>query len=394
MKRPRSPQLLLISSLLLLTLFAHPSMAQTNKATIVGTVTDPNGAAVVGATVTVTKVDTNAERKVPTSGDGTYVAPLLDIGTYKVTASAPGFLDATRENIVLRIGDRLPVDIQLSQATGAAQVVNVTAEASLIQTESSDRGSVISGREVTELPLSGRNFTQLATLLPGVAHSSNTGFGNGGPDSRQFNGGDPRAGGGGPGSSNAQGSTETSRFSRSGGGTLTVNGQRPTNNNFSLDGVDNNEPQFGTIGVFPNPDAIAEFKVSTSIPPAEVGRASGAVINTTIKSGTNDLHGSLYYYGQNSALNAFHPMLKRDRANAIARGDRFIPDKAVQQIHEFGGTVGGPIIKSRTFYFFDYLRPLPQFPPQGRAMATSRIFLRFSIRSPGSRSPETEFRGI
>jgi len=340
---------------LLLTVLVLTSFAQTNKATIVGTVIDPNGAAVSGASITLTNVNTNAERNVTTDTDGTYIVPLLDVGTYKVTARSQGFKDVTRENIILNIGDRLPIDIQFAQAAAAGEVVNVSAEAPIIQSESSDRGSIITGREVTELPLSGRNFTQLATLLPGVAHSANTGFGNGGPDSRQFNNGDPRAGGGGPGSSNEQGSTETSRFARSGGGTLTVNGQRPTNNNFSLDGVDNNEPQFGTIGVFPNPDAIAEFKVSTSIPPAEVGRASGAVINTVIKSGSNALHGSLYYYGQNSALNAFHEILKRNRALAIARGDRFIPDKAVQQIHEFGGTVGGAIIKDRTFFFFDYL---------------------------------------
>src|SRR6185503_6261259 len=172
----------------------------------------------------------------------------------------------------------------------------------------------------------------------------------------------PRAGSGGPNSSNAQGDTPTARFARSGGGALVVNGQRPTNNNFSLDGVDNNEPQFGTIGVFPNPDAIAEFKVTTSVPPAEVGRAAGAVINTVTKSGTNVIHGSGYYYGQNSALNAFHPILKRDRGLAIGRGDRFIPDKAVQQIHEFGGTLGGPVYipglydgRNKTFFFYDYL---------------------------------------
>jgi Carboxypeptidase regulatory-like domain/TonB dependent receptor len=351
----RKPLRLLYVSMFVLLLAALPAMAQTNKATITGTVTDPGGAVVAGATVTVTNVNTGIERKVTTSDDGTYIVPLLDIGTYRVAVNATGFKEVVRDNLTLQTNDRLPVDVQLTTATTSGEVVNITAEAPIVQTETSDRGSVITGREVTELPLSGRNFTQLATLVPGVARSANTGFGGTGPDARQFNNGDPRAGDGGPGSSNAQGATETSRFARSGGGTLTVNGQRPTNNNFSLDGVDNNEPQFGTIGVFPNPDAIAEFKVSTSIPAAEVGRASGAVINTTIKSGTNDMHGSLYYYGQNSALNAFHPMLKRDRANAIARGDRFIPDKAVQQIHEFGGTVGGPIIKSRTFYFFDYL---------------------------------------
>jgi hypothetical protein len=359
----RRLSLLLLSSLLLMaTAFAPSSLAQGNKATITGTVTDPNGAAISGATVTITNVGTNIERKVPTSGDGTYIAPLLDIGTYKVTASAQGFKDVTRENIVLNIGDRLPVDLQLTQAAATSEVVNVTAEAPIIQTESSERGNVITGREVTELPLSGRNFTLLATLLPGVARGSNVGFGGSGPDSRQFNNGDPRAGDGGPGSTNAQGDTPTARFARSGGGTLTVNGQRPTNNNFTLDGVDNNEPQFGTIGIFPNPDAIAEFKVSTSIPPAEVGRAAGAVINTTTKSGSNQVHGSLYYYGQNAALNAFHPILKRNRAEAIGRGDKFIPDKAVQQIHEFGGTVGGPVYipgvyngHDKTFFFFDYL---------------------------------------
>jgi hypothetical protein len=354
--------LLLICSLLLLDVFSKGSLAQTNKATIVGTVTDATGALISKAMVKVTNVGTNAERAVTTGDDGTYIVPLLDIGTYRVKASAPGFQDVTRENIILNIGDRLPVDIQLSQAALASQVVTVTAEAPIIQSQSSDRGSVITGREVTELPLSGRNFTLLATLLPGVARGSNVGFGGSGPDSRQFNNGDPRAGDGGPGSTNAQGDTPTARFARSGGGTLTVNGQRPTNNNFSLDGVDNNEPQFGTIGVFPNPDAIAEFKVTTSIPPAEVGRAAGAVINTTTKSGTNGLHGSLYYYGQNSALNAFHPILKRNRAEAIGRGDTFIPDKAVQQINEFGGTVGGPVVipglyngHDRTFFFYDYL---------------------------------------
>lgn len=352
MTKPRVP---LCASTLFLLLMALPAMGQTNKATITGTVSDPSGAVISGATVTVTNVNTGIERKVTTGDDGTYVVPLLDIGIYKVAVAAAGFKEVVRDNITLQTSDRLPIDVQVTTATAGTEVVTVTAEAPIVQTETSDRGSVITGREVTELPISGRNFTQLATLVPGVARAANTGFGGSGPDSRQFNNGDPRAGDGGPGSSNSQGATETSRFARSGGGTLTVNGQRPTNNNFSLDGVDNNEPQFGTIGVFPNPDAIAEFKVSTSIPQAEVGRASGAVINTTIKSGTNDLHGSLYYYGQNSALNALHPMLKRDRALAIGRGDAFIPDKAVQQIHEFGGTVGGPIIKNRTFFFFDYL---------------------------------------
>jgi hypothetical protein len=345
-----------VTLFVLLGIFVLPALAQTSRADIVGTISDKNGAAVAGATVTITKVDTAATRSVTSGDNGEYQAPELVIGTYKITVAKQGFQTATQENVVLQTNDRLRIDITLS-AGDVSAVVTVVAAAPLVETETSDRGGVVTGREVTELPLSGRNFTQLATLMPGVAAASNAGFGGTGPDARQFNNGDPRAGDGGPGSSNSQGSTENSRFARSGSGALTVNGQRSTNNSFSLDGVDNNEPQFGTIGVFPNPDAIAEFKVTTSIPPAEVGRAAGAVINTSIKSGTNAFHGSGYYYGQNSALNAYHPKLKSDRAAAISRGvTNLAPfDKAVQQIHEFGGTIGGPIIKDKTFFFFDYL---------------------------------------
>lgn len=343
-------------SLFVLSVLSVSALSQSNKADILGTVKDASGGAVPGATVTITKVDTGAVRTVTTGDEGNYSAPSLDIGIYKVSVTKEGFQTVTRENIVLQTSDRLRVDVELKPGEVSAQVT-ITAAAPLVETDSSDRGAVVTGREVTELPLSGRNFTQLATLMPGVAAANNTGFGGTGPDARQFNNGDPRAGDGGPGSSNTQGSTENSRFARSGGGSLSVNGQRSTNNNFSLDGVDNNEPQFGTIGVFPNPDAIAEFKVTTSVPPAEVGRAGGAVINASIKSGTNEFHGSGYYYGQNSALNAYHPRLKRDRADAINRGvtDLTPFTKAVQQIHEFGGTIGGPIFKNRTFFFFDYL---------------------------------------
>ncbi len=385
--------------ILLLAAFALPAYGQTNKGTIKGTVTDQNGGIVQNATVVVTNVGTNAERTLTTSDEGTYEAPLLDPGNYKVSVSAPTFSTATQENVVVQTSSTQVVDITLTVGD-VGGTVTVTAAPALVESETSERGAVVTGREVTELPLSGRNFTLLATLTPGVARASNAGFGGSGPDARQFNNGDPRAGSGGPNASNAQGDTPTARFARSGAGTLTVNGQRPTNNNFSLDGVDNNEPQFGTIGVFPNPDAIAEFKVSTSIPPAEVGRAAGAVINTTTKSGTNEFHGSLYYYGQNSALNAFHPMLKRDRAQAISRGDTFIPDKAVQQIHEYGGTLGGPIIKNKTFFFFDYLGqrnniPFPFTSTVPTALSRNGNFTEFATCN-GIRDPLTgnQFPGL
>ncbi len=342
---------------LILAASASTFLAQTHRGTIKGTVTDQNGGIVQNANVTIVNTGTNAERTVNTGEDGTYEVALLEPGRYKLTVKATSFSDTVRDDIVVRTASTEVVDFVLG-AAAVGGVVNVTAEATLVQSETSDRGSVISGREVTELPLSGRNFTQLATLAPGVIRSNNVGLG-GGPEARAFNNGDPRSGSGGPGSSNENGSSESSRFNRSGGANISANGQRPTNNNFSLDGVDNNEPQFGTIGVFPNPDSIAEFKVTTSVPPAEVGRAAGAVVTVTTKSGTNEFHGSLYYYGKNSALNAFHPVLKTKLAEAEARNASALEigalQKPVQQEHEFGGTIGGPIIKNKTFFFFDYL---------------------------------------
>lgn len=353
--------------ILLLTVFALPTYAQTNKGTITGTVTDANGGTVADATVTVTNVETNEERVVTTSGDGNYEVPLLDPGNYRVTVSAPNFQKTIQENVKLDTGARQPVDVVLQPGEVGAEVT-ITAAPTLVQSESSDRGSTVTGREVTELPLSGRNFTQLATLTPGVSRVTIGTL----SDARSNNNGDPNAGGQGPGGGNPVGSTESARFARAGGAVLSANGQRPTTNNFSVDGVDNNEPQFGTIGVFVNPDAIAEFRVTTSVPPAEVGRAAGAVINTSFRSGTNEFHGSLYYYGQNSALNAYHPILKRTRAEQLARGDANVLSKAVQQIHEFGGTIGGPIIKDRTFFFFDYLGARNNLPTEIRTTVPSQ----------------------
>lgn len=377
----------------LFSVIAIPIMAQTNKGTIKGSVTDQNGAVVQKAEVTVTNVETNAARTVNAGDDGTYEVPLLDPGKYKVTVKAPSFPETVRENVIVQTASTEVVDVTLT-AGGVGGTVTVTTEASLVQTETSDRGSVISGREVTELPLSGRNFTQLATLTPGVARANNVGLG-GGPEARSFNNGDPRAGNGGPGGSNENGSSESSRFNRSGGAAISANGQRATNNNFSLDGVDNNEPQFGTIGTFPNPDAIAEFKVTTSVPPAEVGRAAGAVVTTTIKSGGNDFHGSAYYYGQNSKLNAYHPVLKAHLNDILSQANPNPLEvsaslKPVQQIHEFGGTIGGPIKRNQTFFFFDYLGQRNNLPfPANTTVPSARSRTGDFSEFPTIRDPRT-----
>ena len=338
-------------------LLSFPAFGQSDKAGMVGTITDPKGAVVPNATVTVTNVDTGATFETKTDSDGRYTTLIvLKPGTYTVTGAAKGFKATTSDLVVLQIGDVREVNVALVLGE-TSQTVTVTAEATLLQTETSERGEVITGTQVTDLPLKDRNFTQLAELTPGVQRVYVGVL----TDSTAFNQGDAQIGQGGvSGASNNQGSTEASRFSRSGGASISVNGLRPTNNNFTLDGVDNNEPQFGTIGVFPNPDAIQEFKVETSVAKAETGHG-GATLNTTYQSGTNSLHGSVYYYGQNSALNATDweinrlrtvDMLNNGKTTAQAESD--FP-KGVIRVNEFGFTVGGPIIKNKTFFFGDYL---------------------------------------
>jgi hypothetical protein len=325
---------------LLIAAFSLPVSAQTNKGTIRGTITDQTGAVVPNAAVTVTNVDTNAERTVNTSDEGTYEIPLLDPGKYRVTIKAATFPDTTQENVIVQTASTQVVDVAMT----AGQVggsVTITAAAPLVQSETSDLGSVITGKQITDLPIPQRNFTLLATLSPGVTRPVVGVLGGGG----NF-----EAGGNPTGTS-----TESTRFRESGGSVLVVNGARPTNNNFTLDGTDNNEGQFGQIGIYPPPDAIAEFKIQTSVAPAEGGRAGGGIISTTTKSGSNNIHGSAYEFYQGRVLSA---LSFRENPNSLAN----------RNTHQFGGTVGGPVFlprpgegtpylyngRDRTFWFFYY----------------------------------------
>ena len=336
--------------------------AQNDRASVTGRITDQTNAVVAGAKVKVTNVNTGATFQTSTNEDGRYVVPsVLQVGTYRVEASKAGFKTAASPAVELRIGDVREVDLQL-QVGAATEEVTVTSETPLLETETSSQGEVIAGRQVTELPLRDRNFTNLALLTPGVNRDITAQL----TDSSYFNQGDPNAGGNGV--TDARGDTPAARFSRSGGAAISANGLRPGNNNFTLDGVDNNEPIYGSIGVFPNPDAIQEFRVETSMAKAESGRG-GAQINTTYKSGTNDFHGTVSYYGQNTALNAVNPGIGAARAIAIKGGDTpqeaaFLLPKTVTHINEFGATLGGPIIKNKLFFFGDYLGQRNLIPTQ------------------------------
>jgi hypothetical protein len=321
---------------------AVSTFGQNNKGTIVGTITDANGAVVQNAKVTATNLATNVSQEAKTGDDGTYTIPALEPGNYSITVEAPGFQTASVPEVKVETNARQAVDVKLTVGA-AGGTVTVIAEAPLAETETSVRGDLITGREVTDLPIPQRNFTLMAALSPGVTRP-NLGLLGGG--------GNFVAGGGG------QNNTESTRFRESGGSVLVVNGARATNNNFTLDGVDNNESQFGQIAIYPNPDAIAEFKVETSVPSAESGRAGGGIISTTFKSGGNDVHGTVAEVYQGRFLSAAASQFDDDLTNRV-------PNYVT---HNFYGTVGGPIFlprfgeggsklyngRNRSFFFFSY----------------------------------------
>ncbi len=295
-----------------------PLYAQNNKGTITGAVKDPNGAFVTGAKVTASNLATNEAGEATTGDDGIYTIPNLAPGEYKVTVEATGFKTQVRDKITVETNSRVPIDAQLEIGGVGGDVVTITGDAPIVESETSVRGDIITGRQVTDLPIPQRNFTLLAALSPGVTRPVSSTIGGGGGFSN--------------GSGPVGSSTESTRFRESGGSVISANGARVTNNNFTLDGVDNNESQFGQIGIYPNPDAIQEFKVETSVPSAESGRAGGAIVSTTFKSGTNKVHGTVYEFYQGRAASA-KPTNNRQPPNFVT--------------HNFGGTVGGPIYLPR-----------------------------------------------
>src|SRR5687768_15523875 len=338
MRKPLAIARLVLLGLLLTT----TALAQSNKGAIVGTVKDPNDALVPNAEVTVTSVKTGEVRTADTTDEGTFTVTNLDPGAYNVVVTAAGFQMVTFQAVQVETNARLPLDVKFERIEAGTASVTITADAApLVESETSVRGDLITGRQVTDLPIPQRNFTLLAGLSPGVSRP-NLGLLGGG--------GNFVSGGGG------QNNTEATRFRESGGSVLVVNGARATNNNFTLDGVDNNESQFGQIAIFPNPDAIAEFKIETSVPSAESGRAGGGIISTTFKSGGNSVHGTAYENYQGRFLSAAASQFDDDLTNRV-------PNYVT---HNFGGVVGGPVFlprfgeggpmlydgRNRSFFFF------------------------------------------
>jgi len=292
--------------------------AQVSGATISGTVSDPSGAFIPNATLSIQNVATGISRQVTTDASGIYNAPNLLPGTYEVTVTANGFATTIRGGIALTVGAQQLLNFTLKVGE-SAQKVEVTGEALPVELASSEISGVVTQKAVQELPLNGRDWTTLATLQPGVNSL---------------------------GSDQAKtGSTDRAR--RGYGVQLTISGSRPTQNNYRIDGINVNDYANGgpgsvegaTLGV----DAVQEFSVLTSNYSAEYGRTSGGVINAVTRSGANDFHGSVYEYLRNDALDAANFF---DNANSLP--------KPHFERNQFGAGVGGPIKKDKTFFYADY----------------------------------------
>src|ERR1700760_1633111 len=307
----RRASLTLAVAALLLFLTSSPAHAQVDTGAILGTVSDTSGAQVRGAQVTVTNEGTAATLSSNTGNDGEYKFTPLPIGQYTVTVTFQGFSTVTQKHITVNVGADVVINVSLKPG-GVNETIEVASTPPVLETQDASVGQVVDGRNVNNLPLNGRNFTFLAQLAAGV----NT----------------PQA--------DTRGNAANGAFS--------ANGLRPSQNNYLLDGIDNNSDNVDFLNgtnfvVLPPPDAIAEFKVQTSDFSAELGRAAGAVLNATVKSGTNQIHGAAWEFFRNDILDAADWF---EDNNGIKKGEL--------RWNQFGASIGGPLIKNKVFFFGDY----------------------------------------
>jgi hypothetical protein len=308
----RNPRVALSTALIVLATFCLPAtiFGQTYTATLTGTVVDPGGAAVPKVKVVAVNQATKLENSAETTDAGVYRIPFLPVGTYVVTAELAGFKKVVSGAIQLEVNQTARVDLTL-ELGAVTDEVTVSGTSPVLQTENPTVGTVISGNTTVGLPLNGRNFQQLTLLIPGTITPNPGGFT-------------------GPGLQGGQGRPF-------------VNGNREQGNAFLLDGISVDETIDNRIGYKPNIDALAEFKIETSNSSAEFGNVTGATVNATLKSGSNDLHGNGFEFFRDDALDA--NSWANNRNNAAKNNLR-------QNI--YGGTLGGPIIRNRIFFFGDF----------------------------------------
>ena len=290
-------------------LLTSASQAQAVKGALLGTISDTSGAAAAGATVTATETRTNISVNTVTNNDGNYVFANIKDGVYRVEATLKGFKKVVRDNVTVDVNTTVRVDLALQVGELTETVTIEAGAAAILQTDRADTGRLLESKQVSELPLGfNRNFQGLLITVPGATRPTR-------PHSQFFN---------------SQDSLESK-----------VNGQSRMSNNFQIEGVDDNE-KTGLLQVYiPAADAIETVSIATSNFDAEFGRAGGAVSNVTLKSGTNDIHGSGFFFGNNN--NGW-----------LQAGDYFTHTTAPTHYRQAGATIGGPIKKNKLFYFGDY----------------------------------------
>jgi len=298
---------------LALTGAVQSTWSQEVTAAIVGTVVDASGAPIKAATVTATDADRGTVRVAETNESGAYNLTRLTVGTYTLKVTSPGFQTAVYPPLTLVLNQTARIDVQMKVGQ-VSETVEVTGATPILKTESTTVDTVIDSNTNDRLPLATRNYVQLTLLAPGSVTPN--------PDS--FNNGDNTASGGRP----------------------YINGNREQANNFILDGVDNNQVSDNLVGFTPSPDAIEEFNLISQNAPAEFGNYQGGIVNATIKSGTNGFHGDIWEYFRNDVLNA------NKWENGFNGPSAALP-KPKLRWNMFGGTVGGPIVKNKLFFFFD-----------------------------------------
>src|SRR6266436_3211884 len=313
-----------LTSLVVLLCGAAPLRAQVDAGSILGTVSDASGGSVHGATVTLTNEGTNASLSTTTSADGTYKFSPVRIGSYKLTATLQGFQTITTRNVVVNVGQDVVVDFSLKPGS-VSETVEVQSSIPVLETQDASLGQVVNARNVNNLPLNGRNFTFLAQLAAGVTT--------------------PQA--------DTRGNAASGAFS--------ANGNRPAQNNYLLDGIDNNSDTVDFLNgtnyvVLPPLDAVQEFKVQTSDFSAEFGRSGAAVLNATIKSGTNGFHGDVWEFFRNDKLDAADYFEKARDSSGI-----YQTQKGELRQNQYGFAIGGPVViphlfdgRNKLFFFGDY----------------------------------------
>jgi len=306
--------------LVALSLFSSaPVFSQGSTGRILGTVTDQSGGAVAGAAVTVTDTERGTSRNLITDDAGEYNAPSLTASSYRIRVEAKGFRAIERQNVVLEVNGSVRVDLQL-QPGDVSQTITVTEEVPLVETTNAELGGTLQNNIIENLPLNGRNFENLLALRPGV-----------------------------------------SIYVGGGGWTQSTNGIRPHDNMYLVEGVNSNDPWMaqsimnaamaaGDAGTILPVDSIQEFKTEVN-PAAEYGWKPGAVVNVGIKSGTNSLHGTAYAYGRSDAFDARNYFNPDVNTNSACVSTPVFCDKTPLDLEQFGGAVGGPIVKDKLFFF-------------------------------------------